>query len=87
MPPPHRRLACFGGCFAPKARKAGELEGEELLVDPDVAAVAAFGVVAEAEVEDVAAGIADGGVGVGERVTADMAGERACAAHSSDTSG
>jgi hypothetical protein len=73
MPPPHRRLACWGGCFAAEAGEAGELEREELLVDPDVAAVAALGVVAEAEVEGVAAGVADGGVGVGEGVAADVA--------------
>lgn len=74
MPPPNWRLARRGGCFAAEAGEAGELESEELLVDPDLAAVAAFGVVAEAEVEGVAAGVADGLVGVGEGVAADVAG-------------
>ena len=87
MAPPDRRLFGCGGRFAAEADEAGELEREELLVDPDVTAVAAFGVVAEAKVEGVAAGVADGRVGGGERVAADVAGERACAAHSSDTSG
>jgi hypothetical protein len=73
VPPPDRRLDCCGGCFAAEAGEAGELEREELLVDPDVAAVAAFGVVAEAEVEGIAAGVADGGVDVGEGVAADVA--------------
>jgi hypothetical protein len=67
-------LACLTSCFAAQAGEAGELEREELLVDPDVAAVTAFGVVAEAEVEGVAAGVADGGVGVGEWFAADVAG-------------
>jgi len=74
VPSPDRRLACLGLRFAAEAGEAGEFEGEELLVDPDVAAVAAFGVVAEAEVEGVAARVADGGVGVGEGVAADVAG-------------
>jgi hypothetical protein len=63
----------LGGCSAAEAGEASELECEELLVDPDIAAVAAFGVVADAEVEGVAAGVADGGVGVGEGVAADVA--------------
>jgi hypothetical protein len=60
--------------LAAEAGEAGELKGEELLVDPDFAAVAAFGVVAEAEVEGVAAVVADGGVSVSEGVLADVAG-------------
>ena len=87
MPSPHRRLASGGGSFAAEAGEAGEFEGEELLVEPDVAAVAAFGVVAEAEVEEVAAGVAGGGVGVGDRVAADVAAGRRSSAHSFDTSG
>jgi hypothetical protein len=87
MPPSHWRLAGWGGCFAAEAGEAGELEGEELFVDPDVAAVAAPGVVAEAEVEGVAAGVAEGGVGVGEGVVADVATRCGCCAHSFDTSG
>ena len=74
MPPPHRRLACWGGCFAAEAGEAGELEREVLVVDPDIAAVAAFGVIEEAKVEGVAAGVADRGVGIREWVAADMAG-------------
>jgi len=69
--------------FPAEAGEAGEFEGEELLVDPDVAAIAAFGVVAEAEVEGVAAGVADGGVGVGDRVAADMAGDGGFGSHAS----
>ena len=72
MASPDRRLSCWIGCFAAEADEAGEFEGEELLVDPDVAAVAVFGVVAEAEVEAGAAGVADGGIGVGEGVAADV---------------
>jgi hypothetical protein len=87
VPPPHRRLACRSGCLASKAREAGQLEGEELFVDPDVAAVAAFGGVAKAEVEGVAAGVADGGVRVGEEVAADVTTGRGSSAHSFDTSG
>jgi len=74
VPTPHGRLFGCGGGFAAKAGEAGELEGEELLVDPDVAAVAAFGVVAEAKVERIAAGVADGRARVGEGVAADVAG-------------
>ena len=74
MPPPHRRLACWGGCFAAEAGEARKFEREELLVDPDIAAIVAFRVVAEAEVERVAAAVADGGVGIREWVAADMAG-------------
>jgi len=64
----------LGACFAAEAGEASELEREVLVVYPDVAAVFAVGIVAEAEVEGVAAGVADGGVGVGERVAADVAG-------------
>ena len=65
MPPPHRWLTCPGGRLAAEAGEAGELKREELLADPDIAAVAAFAVVAEAEVEGIAAGVAERGVVVG----------------------
>ena len=59
---------------AAEAVEAGEFEGEKLFVDPDFTAVFAFDVVAEAEVEAVAAGVADGGVGGVCGFAADVAG-------------
>jgi hypothetical protein len=82
----HGRLSAVAGSTA-EAGEAGELQGEKLLVDPDVTAVAAFGVVAKAEVEGVAAGVAGGGVVVGEGIAADVAEGSLCSAHSFETSG
>jgi hypothetical protein len=74
MTPPNRRLAGSASRFAAEAGEAAELEREELLVDPHLAAVAALGVVAKAEVEYVAAAIADREIGVGQMAAADVAG-------------
>jgi hypothetical protein len=62
VPAAYGRLVAGRGAADAEAGEAGELQGEVLLVDPDLAALLAVAIVAEAEVEAALAAVADGGV-------------------------